>query len=143
LYWTDHVLPDGLHPNGIGKRRMKEKIKEIWELSTEVKGDVIALRWPYNMKEPCQSQGTDTTGPEVTESQRIDGEESKGVDDSESENLSDCARDQSVGRHKKTIEENDSENQRKVIETIPDRETEYSNRRKRRPPTRIEDFLWA
>jgi hypothetical protein len=120
---------------------MKEKmIKQIWELSTEVKGDVIALGWPYNMKEPCQSQGTDNTGPEVTESQRIDREESNDVNNSEFENLSDCACDQSVGRHEKTIEENDSENQLKVIEIIPDRETEHSNRRKGRPPTRNENF---
>jgi RNase H-fold protein (predicted Holliday junction resolvase) len=42
----------GLHLNGIGKNRMKEMIvKQISELSTEVKGDVIALGWPYNMKE--------------------------------------------------------------------------------------------
>jgi hypothetical protein len=38
--------------------------------------------------------------------------------------------------------DNDSENQREITETILDKETENSNRRKRRP-TRNEDFLWA
>jgi hypothetical protein len=58
-------------------------------------------------------------------------------------NLSDSVHDLSFGRHKKTIVYNDSDNLRKVIETTPDKETECSNKRKRRPPTRNEDFLWA
>jgi ribosomal protein S18 len=123
---------------------MKEMmIKQIWELTTEVKGDVIAHCWLYNMEEPGQFQGTDNTGPEVTESQRIDGEEGKDDDYRESENLRDCVCDQTVRIHPNAIEGNDSGNQRKITETIPDKESEHSNRRKRRPPTRNGDFLWA
>jgi hypothetical protein len=80
---------------------MKEmRIKQISEFSTEVKGDVIALGWPFNMKELYQFHGSDT-GPEVAESQRMEGEESNNVDNSESVNLSDCVHDLSFGRHKK------------------------------------------
>jgi hypothetical protein len=59
----------GLHLNRTGKNRMKEMmVKQIWELTTEVKGDVTAHGWLYNKKEPGQFQGTDNTGAEVIES---------------------------------------------------------------------------
>jgi hypothetical protein len=53
----------------------------------------------YYLNEPCQVQGRDNTSPEVKESQLKDGKEGKEKEDSESENLSDCDCDQTVGVH--------------------------------------------
>ncbi|PNF21975.1 hypothetical protein B7P43_G17876 [Cryptotermes secundus] len=111
-------------------------INQIWELSTKDKGDIIVQGWIYNLNERCQVQGRDNTSPEVKESQLKDEKEDSG-----SENLSDCDYDQTVGVHKNITEGSDISNQQKVIETILDWEREHSNRRKRRPPTRNEDFF--
>jgi hypothetical protein len=119
-------------------------INKINEFSKEKrKGDDITLGWLYNLKEASYTQRKVLDGPVISEAHQIRGEASKDDNLNINGNLTDSICDRTNDMHININDGNDNGNQCKVSATIHDSNPEYSNKRKRRPPIRSEDFLWA
>jgi hypothetical protein len=93
----------GFHLNIIGKEKVKEMmINQIQTFTVKDKEDVIAQSWVCKLDEHCQVKVRNNISSEVEELQLKDRKEKE--DNRESENLSCCDNDHTIGVYKNIIE---------------------------------------
>jgi lysophospholipase L1-like esterase len=115
-YYTRH----GLHLNMSGKEIMANKLITVIQetIGMQTKKDIIPMPWKNTLQEHSRQESQDKSTSNITLN------ENTYLHNGKERNREDPMRSK----------ENHANN--------PGQELEYCNRRKRRPPTRNEDFLW-